>query len=178
MVQLDNGQRVLVPTSVLVRQDDGSYYLAISQAELEQQYGSAVAGGNNTIVLPVIVEELEIQKRKVETGGVRVTKIVREREELVDEPLLREQVEVERVVLNKVVDSAVPVRREGDTLIIPVLEEVLVVEKRLILKEELHITMSRVATKEPQRVTLRSEEAVVERIDPQERRVGDGKDLA
>lgn len=31
------------------------------------------------------------------------------------------------------------IRTEGDVTIVPVLEEVLVVEKRLVLKEELHI---------------------------------------
>jgi stress response protein YsnF len=42
---------------------------------------------------------------------------------------------------------------------------VLVVEKRLMLKEELHITKGEIETYKPQRVTLRTEEAVVERVD-------------
>jgi stress response protein YsnF len=48
--------------------------------------------------------------------------------------------------------------------IIPVLEEVLVVEKRLILKEEVHIrqTTSGEAVEVP--VTLRRQHAVVERV--------------
>ena len=61
-------------------------------------------------------------------------------------------------------------RSEEDTLIIPVLEEVLVVEKRLLLKEEVRIT-KREETHTPQRVTLRREEAAVERIN----REGDEK---
>jgi stress response protein YsnF len=58
----------------------------------------------------------------------------------------------------------VPVRHVGNTMIISLLEEVLVVEKRLMLKEELHITKGEVETYKPQRVTLRTEEAVVERV--------------
>jgi len=50
-------------------------------------------------------------------------------------------------------------------MIVPILEEVVVVEKRLMLKEELHISKQRIETHKPQRVTLRSEEVNVERID-------------
>jgi len=105
-----------------------------------------------------------VRKRKVETGGVRVKKIVHEREEVVDEPLMREEVQVKRVPINRVVDAPVPVRHVGNTMIISLLEEVLVVEKRLMLKEELHITKGEVETYKPQRVTLRTEEAVIERV--------------
>jgi uncharacterized protein (TIGR02271 family) len=91
---------------------------------------------------------------------------VREWEELADPPLLRDEVVVQRVAVNRVVEGPTPMRFEGDTLIIPLFEEVLVVEKRLLLKEELHLTTRRVETHTPQRVTLRREEAVVERINP------------
>jgi uncharacterized protein (TIGR02271 family) len=79
---------------------------------------------------------------------------------------------VERVPVGRVVEAAPQVRSEGDTMVVPVLEEVLVVEKRLMLKEEVRITLRRVAETSQQRVTLRSEEVVVER-DPTERVVGD-----
>ena len=52
-------------------------------------------------------------------------------------------------------------------MIIPVLEEVLVVEKRLVLKEELHV--SRVMSEEKVEipVTVRKQRAVVERFTPE-----------
>ena len=100
----------------------------------------------------------------VETGRVRIRKIVHEREEIVDPPLVRDEVDIERVPINRVVEGPISVRSEEDTLIIPVLEEVLVIEKRLLLKEEVRITKRRVETHTPQRVTLRREEAAVERI--------------
>jgi uncharacterized protein (TIGR02271 family) len=106
-----------------------------------------------------------VQKRVVEGGGVRIRKTVSEREEIVDEPLMREEVQVKRVPVGRVVDGPVPVRHVGNTMIVSLLEEVLVVEKRLMLKEELHITKEQVETYKPQRFSLRSEEAFVERVD-------------
>jgi uncharacterized protein (TIGR02271 family) len=120
--------------------------------------------GSAPLVLPVIVEELDVHKRRVETGTVRITKIVQEREVLVDEPLWRDEVDITRVPVQRVVDGPIPVRYEGDTMIVSLLEEVLVVEKRLLLTEELYIRTQRVETHHPQRVTLRSEEARVERL--------------
>ena len=80
-----------------------------------------------------------------------------------------EEVEVERVPVNRLVEGPVAVRQEGDTTIVPLVEEILVVEKRLMLKEELRITKRRVEEHAPQRITLRTEEATVERIGTQER---------
>lgn len=165
VLQLDDGQRVLVPGDVLERQDDGTFYLPLGRADLQP--------ANHTVkpehlVVPLIDEQLRIHKRKVDTGRVQVHKRVREREEVVDEPLMQEDVEVERVSVNQPVDGPVPVRYEGDTVIVPLLEEVLVVEKRLILREELHITRRRREIREVQRVTLRTEEGLVERLPPKE----------
>ena len=120
----------------------------------------------DTRVIPVIEETLDVQKRQVETGGVRITKVVHEREEVVNVPRVREEVTVERVTLNRMVDTPVSMRQEGDTLIIPLLEEVVVMEKRLMVKEELRITKRRIEEQASQQVTLRREEVVVERLDP------------
>ena len=164
VVQLDDGRQILVPLEALHRQEDGSYALHLDPAELETRpdTGSHVSG--RSLVIPVMAETLEIDKRRVETGRVRVRKIVHEHEETVDPPLWREDVVIERVPINRVVTEPLSVRTEGETLIIPLLEEVLVVEKRLLLKEEVRITKRRIDTHAPQRITLRREEAAVERI--------------
>jgi uncharacterized protein (TIGR02271 family) len=116
-------------------------------------------------IVPVIVEELDVQTRQVESGAVRLTKTVHEHERLIDPPLWQEEVEVKRLTVNRMVDGPLSVRYEGDTMIVPILEEVLIVEKRFMLKEELHISKRRVETHTPQRVTVRSEEVTVERIE-------------
>jgi uncharacterized protein (TIGR02271 family) len=112
--------------------------------------------------IPVAREELEVEKRQVETGRVHVRKVVHEHDELVDESLLRDEIEVERVAVNRVVDEPAEIRREGDVLVIPVLEEVLVVQRQLVLKEELRVRRHAVDAPHRQRVVLRSEEVIVE----------------
>jgi len=164
---LDDGREYVVPVNMLTIQKDGSYYLALSRAEIEalHQTTSDLAVGEK-IVLAVTEESLAVGKREIVTGLVRLQKTVREHEETVDEPLLREQVNVERVAINQLVDGPIAVRQDGDTMIIPVLEEVLVIEKRLMLKEELRVTVQRTTVHDPQTVTLRTEEINIERIDP------------
>lgn len=164
LVQLESGQQILVSVDTLLPQPDGSYYLPLSLAELEHAHSGGRADSGGTLVVPVLVEEPVVQKRVVETGKVRITQRVHERETLVDEPLFLEEVEVTRVPIQRVVDGPIPLRDENGTIIISVLEEVLVVEKRLMLKEELHIRKHRAETHQPQHVTLRSAEVDVERL--------------
>jgi stress response protein YsnF len=116
-------------------------------------------------VIPVVEERAVILKRKKLTGGMRVRTVVRENEEVIDEPLTTEEVEVERVPLGQWVEAPVPIRQEGETTIITLLEEVAVVEKRLRATEEVRITRRRTTRQAAQHVTLRREEAVVERLD-------------
>jgi stress response protein YsnF len=75
------------------------------------------------------------------------------------------EVAIERVPVNRVVEGPIPMRYEGDTMIVSVLEEVLVVETRLLLKEEVHMTTRRTETHTPERVTLRHEDVTIERVD-------------
>jgi uncharacterized protein (TIGR02271 family) len=120
-------------------------------------------------IIPIIEEELLVEKRVVESGGVKVSKHVHEHEEVIDEPLRQEQVTVERHPVNQRVETAPSIRREGTTLIIPIVEEVLL-EKKLFLKEEIHITIKQTEVRQPQTVKLRREEAIVERLEPLNRK--------
>lgn len=182
----ENKRRVVVPISALVERAGQGYFLPLDFRELpdapalqqEQptqaqpmHVGGEDAAASGAVVVPVVAEELLIEKRLFETGRVRVTKKVVEREEVVDEPVVREEVDVRRVAVNRYVSEPPPVRHEGETMIVPLFEEVLVVEKRLMLREELHITRRRVAERHPRRVTLRSEQVEVERLEPEERGV-------
>ena len=113
------------------------------------------------MVIPLVAEEATVGKRVVETGKVRLNKTVTTRVEPVDVALSRE--EVVRVPRGTPVDQAPAIRHEGETMIVPVVAEVLVVTKRLVLREELHVTRRRVERRERQEVTLRAEEVAVER---------------
>lgn len=116
--------------------------------------------------IPLYEEALSVGKRTVERGAVRITTRVSEREETVEQALRSESVEVTRVPVGRPVDTVPEPRREGDVLIVPVIEEELVVTKRLVLREELHIRTRAEERTERVSVTLRSEDAVVTREEP------------
>ncbi|WP_027158801.1 YsnF/AvaK domain-containing protein [Methylobacter luteus] len=116
-------------------------------------------------VIPVIEERLRVDKKTVETGAVRISKQVTEHEETVTVPLAYEEIQVERVAINRLVDSPLPsIRYEGETMIIPVIKEVAVVEKRLMLVEELHVIKRQNQKQETHAVNLRAETVSVEHI--------------
>ena len=81
--------------------------------------------------LQLFAEELCVAKETVETGRVRISTHTLEREALVDEDLAHEQVKIETIPVNLLIDVVPEVRQEGDTTIIPVVEEQLIVKRRL-----------------------------------------------
>lgn len=162
-VRFEHGERLIIPVNFLDPQQDGTYVLTMNFGEAFARQRETPSHAE-TLTIPVAEEQLVRQKRKVETGRVRVTKRVSTRVEQVDDPLVQETVHVERVAVNRPVDEPVPARHEGDTLVIPVFEETLVVRKQLVLKEELRVTRRRTELHRPQQVTLRREEVSVERL--------------
>ncbi len=120
--------------------------------------------GQIPLVIPVIDEKIVVTKKTVETGKVRITKKRIEQEGTLQVPLTKEVVQVERVPVNRFVDTVPQIRYEGEVMIVPVVEEVAVVEKRIRLVEELRITKQQVQTQESQQITLLKEEVTVERV--------------
>jgi uncharacterized protein (TIGR02271 family) len=117
-------------------------------------------------VLPLLQEELRVEKRNVVSGKVRVRSVVDTIEEIARTELQEERVEITRVPIDREVSTPPTVRTEGDVTIVPVLEEVLVIEKRLVLKEELHIRRHVARENFEVPVTLRKQRAVIERVTP------------
>lgn len=156
-----NGDRhVQAPRTMLQRQADGTYYLPLRLSTLETNAQLLKTGA---AVIPVIQEEAHIATQATERGRVRITKRVHTQEETVDTPLRQERVQVERVPVEQIVESPVAMHYDGDTLVIPVIEEVLVVEKRLLLKEEVRVTKYVGETQHQETITVRQEEVAVER---------------
>ncbi len=121
---------------------------------------------SGTVTVPVSREEVEVSTRVVDTGrGVRVSKTVTEHPEEIRETLWQEEVDVRRVAVDRVVAEAPPSRYEGDVLVVPVLEEILVVEKRYRIREELHITRVRKQHEHRETVPLRTEDVRIEAFD-------------
>jgi len=172
LIRVDPELTLAVPRSFLKEGEGGAMFVPLAHDQLDRLRGDETRRDGQSIVIPVVVEELEVHKRTVETGRVRIRKTVTEREELIDQPLLREEVQVEHIPIQRIVDGPVAIRQEGDVLVIPVVEEVLVVEKRLILREEIRVTRRRVEEHHSERVVLRNEQVSVERSDAREPAAG------
>jgi stress response protein YsnF len=113
----------------------------------------------------VVEETAAVSTHEAVTGRVRVSTRVEPFEEMVQAILQSDTIEVTRVRIDKVVDVPPPVRTEGDVTIVPIFEEVLVVEKHLMLREELHIRKRTRSETFEEPVTLRRQQVTVERFD-------------
>jgi uncharacterized protein (TIGR02271 family) len=113
--------------------------------------------------IPVVEEKLKVGVRKEEIGKVRAVKKVHEEDLIVSGPVINQDVQVQRVPLNQYVDKAPRIRHEGNTMIIPVVREEVIVSTRLVLVEEVRITRRQVEETIEKPITIRKEEVVIER---------------
>jgi uncharacterized protein (TIGR02271 family) len=118
---------------------------------------------NSDVTVPVSEEKLTIETRRVQTGQVRVETRTEFLQEIAEADLESSEVEVVRVPVDREVETPPPMRSEGDVTIIPVLEERLVVSRRLVLKEEIHIKRRRSVETVQVPVSLRKQHAIVTR---------------
>jgi stress response protein YsnF len=118
-------------------------------------------------VLPVIEEEVHVRRESVPIGRVKVRVEQRSSPSTVPLEAFAETVEVQRVPIGREVERAEPPRQEGDDWIVPVYEEVVRVERRLVLKEEIRLRKRRETRQWEEEVALRREEPVIERSTPQ-----------
>ena len=117
---------------------------------------------------------LTVSKQVVTKGRLRVSLVTRQRDELVDSLLAREHIEIERTPIGRPVETMPAIREEGDTLVIPVVEEVLITERRLVLKEEVRIRKRRETERHQERVVLRRQEATITRLPTEKSAAGEG----
>jgi uncharacterized protein (TIGR02271 family) len=139
--------------------NDGGREVSLS-ARPERLSANSIENPNLTL----LAEELSVAKEAVETGRVRVSKQTHTREVSVEEDLLRESAEIETIPIGRQIFEMPSVRHEGETVIVPIVEEILHTERRLILKEEVRITRRKTTEQFHDRVTLRYQEAVVTRV--------------
>lgn len=118
-----------------------------------------------SVTIPVHKESIDVSVETVETGSVQLTKRVATEDVNLDIPLIFNEIDVERVAKNIEVDEMPTTRREGDKTIIPIVKEVAVVVKKLILVEELIITNQQKEHTETYETTLHSEFVEVQRND-------------
>lgn len=122
------------------------------------------ASSRTQMVIPVIREQVTVDKQTVETGKVQIRKTVHEELAEVNIPMTEESYKIERIPINKIVETPPEaIRYEGDTMIIPVLREVVVVQKRYEIIEEVRLTKTKTETQVNQQVTLKKENLSIER---------------
>jgi hypothetical protein len=148
-VRLENGREVKVPASALEPRSDGSFYLK-KPVDLEM--------GSNGAQTTAPVEPTEPSSVVQPSPESTVTSVAEGFGIPAGQPLLREDCEITRVNVRRLVDKPAETRQEGDTLILPLMEEVWVVEKRLLLREELHIKRKTDKTYDPNAKPLRKED--------------------
>ena len=153
---LASGETVALPRSLVHLGDDGIYRADVSF--------EALAAGRETLL--EVEERLSVRREVRETGRVVAQTVTETAEQPIDADGWRETVEVERVPVGRVVEAVEPPRTEGDTTVVPVYEEVLVIQKRLVLREEVRLVTRREPVPGPERVTLRRQRVEVERLPP------------
>jgi uncharacterized protein (TIGR02271 family) len=155
-----NGRRI--PFGAIERVDHDRLYLDTAGTYSLIEQDTAAVGTDGQVRIPVTEERLEVGKRQIDLGEIRVHKTVEEVEEVQRGPLNREEVEIERVRVNRRVTVPEERRQEGDWLVIPVMEEVVVVEKQLIVTEEIRIRKYLVTEDRELRETVRREHASID----------------
>ena len=140
-LMLPNGQRVVLPTDVLM-----AGLTAANGHEYESgkdTFGAAAADQRQTLpsetVVPLVEEHIVVGKRQVETARVRLRRETEEHVQTVSVALSNVSWEVEHVPINQLVEAQPEIRQVGDTIIFPMVEEKMVVQRELWLREEIHV---------------------------------------
>ena len=167
-VVFETGRKAVVGSDYLHLREDGSYYLDLN-VDPRPPDTLDEPGVIGETIIPRVEEQLVISKRVVETGRVRVVKNLVEQPHLIDETIVYEDYTVERVPINREVFEIGPTRVEGDLTIIPVYEEEVIVSKRLVLREEIHLIKKRREEHHPRTIMLRKQEVKIHRLDAEGR---------
>lgn len=158
-------EHITFPANAIQQQPDGTLHATLDREQIqrvEQQQGLSAFAERK--VIPLVEERLRIGRRTIPTHRVTIETTVDEHVEEVNEPVFSDDAHVRTVPMNQIIDAPAEIREEGDELIVPLMEEVIVVEKKLMLREELRISRKRSERREKQSFTLRREEANVKRV--------------
>jgi stress response protein YsnF len=148
--------RLSLPPELLGNSADGGYQIGLRWAELTDPDA-------RSLEVPLLAEEASVQVKTVERERVRVRRKIITENRVVETPVWSEHIAVETVPKDALVDRMPEVRQEGDTLVVPCVEEVVVVERRLRLREEVRIRVVREQVNDRQTIALRRHQIEVER---------------
>jgi uncharacterized protein (TIGR02271 family) len=126
-----------------------------------RESGSAVEA-HDQVRIPIYEERLRAEIRPVDLGEVRVHKTVEHVPTTTTRSVERDEVEIERVPLDRLLDQPVEPWQDGEWLVVPVMEEVLVITKQLVLTEEVRIRTKRVTEEQEVYEVLQREHVRIE----------------
>ena len=162
-------ERLTIPAHLVESIPDPHHVrLAVARDEARRQATSVpsdallASGDRREIRIPVHEERLIPGKRLVDLAELRIHKRVEQVEERVTQPVTRDDLIVERTPVNRPVEAPIGPRYDGDWLVIPIMEEALVVERRLMLKEEVRIRKRQVTEEQEIREVVRHERVELE----------------
>ncbi|HEX2914842.1 MAG TPA: YsnF/AvaK domain-containing protein [Chloroflexia bacterium] len=118
------------------------------------------------LAFPVAEERLNVTKRPVDLGEVRLHKSVEQVEETQKVPLTHDDLDIERIPMNQPLEKPVEPYYDGDWYVMPVMKEVVVVQKQLILTEEVRIRKRAITEEKEVREQVRRERIQVENASP------------
>ncbi len=109
-------------------------------------------------------EQVEVGKREVQYGGVRLRKVVRTETVNVPVELQREEIHIERTPVSGEVaaDSDVGMVREGEDIFIPLRREEAVIDKTVAASEDVRVSKRRETERENVREEVRREDVQIE----------------
>lgn len=166
----DNQQLTLPVSTIKSNPNLDEIELNISREEALLKY-EGVSFNNTTyyedkneLYIPLSEEQLKIEKREVHTGEFLIHRSVEEFEKAVQVPLTGEDIVVERIPMNRPVEGPIAPYFEGDYMIVPIVEEVLVVQKRLVMTEQIKISKRKISQNQEVKATLRRERVDFEKV--------------
>jgi uncharacterized protein (TIGR02271 family) len=138
--------------------------LRCSRDEIRHRAGGSSEIGERTdqIRVPIHEERLRVTVEPVDLGELRIHRTVEHVPQTVTQSVERDELEIERVPLDRLLDQPVEPYRDGEWLVVPVMEEVLVVTRQLVLTEEVRIRTKRVAEEQEVYEVLRREHVSIE----------------
>ena len=158
-----DGRMIEIPLEHIDLQRTGQ-----SEVYLQRNYQPAL----ETVELRT--EEIQVETREVERGRIRIDKSVEHVPFHQDIELAVDEVDVQHVPVGQEFDEMPQPRYEGDTFIIPVVEEVVVLTRRYRVIEEVHVSRHRELRTEHIEEDLRRESVDVNFIRHQDNE-GDGE---
>lgn len=123
-----------------------------------------VSGGDKAARgVAVVEEELHVGTEEVTTETLRVRTVVCEDEHVIDEPVRNKRVEIARVPVDRICDQPIPDQQEGDTTVLSLCREIITIQKKYQVYEEVHIRTFYEEDRHREVVRTRRTEAIIDR---------------